>query len=326
MTDEEIIAELKREPAKDLRELQHKPFSWKVEHALDVIREFVEREGAGGVYVSFSGGKDSLVLLHLVRSVYPDVPAVFANTGIEFPEQVRFVRTFPNVKELHPIKHFPKILEEDGIVYPSKEVAMYIKAAKNGATFAVNGLKGKDLVGEPNRYKNRFKKWAYLMDCGVKISPDCCELMKEKPMRDYERRENKSPIIGTRAEESFRRAVGWMKSGCNSFVGQRHKSTPLSLWTEQDVLEYIVKNRIALSPMYGDVVKADGRFMLTGCARTGCMFCPVPIAHGDLRSLEYAREHHPKMYKTIMEKFGLLRMIERVKPKNRCQISFLAMP
>lgn len=326
MTDEEIIAELKREPAEELRRLQRKPYEWKVGHALDVIREFVEHEGVNGVYVAFSGGKDSLVLLHLVRSIYPDVPAVFANTGIEFPEQVKFVRSFQNVTEVHPIKHFPKIMEEDGIVYPSKEVAMYIRDAKKGSTYAVNGLHGKDLKGNENRYKNRFKKWAYLMDCGVKISPDCCELMKEKPMRDYERMKQKSPIIGTRAEESFRRSIGWMKSGCNSFNGTRHKSTPLALWTEQDVLRYIVDNRMELSPMYGDVVKVDGKYMLTGCARTGCMFCPVPIAHGDLRSLEYAREHHPKMYKTIMEKFGLLRMIERVKPKNRCQISFLAMP
>ena len=316
MTDEEIICSLKREPYEDLRRLQRKPLNWKIEHSFDVIREFVEHEGEGGVYVSFSGGKDSLVLLHLVRSIYPDVPAVFANTGIEFPEQVRFVRKFKNVTELHPIKHFPKIILEEGIVFPSKEVAMYVKAAKNGAIYAVNGLQGKGIDGKENRYKKRFKKWAYLIDCGVKISPDCCELMKEKPMRYYEQRENKSPIIGTRAEESFRRAVGWIKSGCNSFAGIRHKSTPLALWTEQDVLQYIVENKIKLSPLYGDIVKVDEKYMLTGCARTGCMFCPVPIAHNDFRNLEYAREHHAKMYNTIMLKFGLSEMIEKAKRNN----------
>ena len=316
MTDAEIIAELKREPAEELRRLQRKPYEWKIEHALDVIREFVEHEGGGHVYVSFSGGKDSLVLLHLVRSIYPDVPAVFANTGIEFPEQVKFVRSFPNVTEVHPIKHFPKILKEDGIVYPSKEVAMYIRDAKKGCRYAINGLMGKDAEGKENRYKARFRRWAYLMDCGVKISPDCCKLMKERPMRDYEKQNGKSPIIGTRAEESFRRAVGWMKSGCNSFNGPRHKSTPLSLWTEQDVLEYIVEHRIALSPMYGDIAKVDGKYMLTGCARTGCMFCPVPIAHGDYKNIEYARTHHPKMYETMMIKHGLKAMLEKVRNTN----------
>lgn len=195
MTDEEIIAELKREPAAELRRLQRKPYEWKVEHALDVIREFVEHEGVNGVYVSFSGGKDSLVLLHLVRSIYPDVPAVFANTGIEFPEQVKFVREFQNVTEVYPVKHFPKILKEDGIVYPSKEVAMYVKAAKGGAKYAVNGLHGLDLDGKESRYKERFKKWAFLLGCGVKISPDCCKLMKERPMMNYEKKTGRSPII-----------------------------------------------------------------------------------------------------------------------------------
>lgn len=300
MTDEQIIKALKNEPAAELRRLQAKPYEWKVEHAKDVIREFVEHEGESHVYVSFSGGKDSLVLLHLVRSIYPDVPAVFANTGIEFPEQVKFVRTFPNITEVYPIKHFPKILKEDGIVFPSKEVAMYIKAAKGGATYAVNGLKGLDKDGKENRYKARFKKWAYLMDCCVKISPDCCKLMNEDPMHNYEKQTGRMPFIGTRAQESFRRSVGWMKSGCNSFSENRHKSTPLSLWLEYDVFRYIKENSIIVSPMYSR----------EGMNRTGCMFCPVPIAHGDTTNITYAKEHHRKLYDTIMKKHGLEAMLQ----------------
>lgn len=48
MTDAEIIAELKREPAAELRRLQRMPYEWKVSHALDVIREFVQHEGVNG--------------------------------------------------------------------------------------------------------------------------------------------------------------------------------------------------------------------------------------------------------------------------------------
>ena len=298
---DKAIEEIKKEPAAELRRLQANPYEWKVEHAKDVIREFVEHEGENGVYVSFSGGKDSLVLLHLVRSIYPNVPAVFANTGIEFPEQVNFVRSFENVTEVYPIKHFPKILKEDGIVYPSKEVAMYVKDALNGVNYAVKGFEGKDKNGNENRYKARFKRWAYLLNCGVKISPDCCKLMKELPMIEYEKNYSKSPIIGTRAEESFRRAVGWMKSGCNSFDGKRPKSTPLSLWMERDVWRYVDENGIKLSTMY-----TEG-----GMSRTGCMFCPVPIAHKDMKNIEYSRTHHPKMYDTMMHKFGLADMLKK---------------
>lgn len=74
--------------------------------------------------------------------------------------------------------------------------------------------------------------------------------------------------------------------------------------------------------MYGDVVKVDGKYTLTGCARTGCMFCPVPIAHGDCRNLEYARKYHPKMYETIMVKFGLSDMLRKVQVNNGQQDLF----
>ena len=46
----------------------------------------------GDVYVSFSGGKDSTVLAHLVHDIYPDVPLVFSNTGLEYPEIQNFAR------------------------------------------------------------------------------------------------------------------------------------------------------------------------------------------------------------------------------------------
>ena len=40
----------------------------------------------GAVYVSYSGGKDSTVLLDITRRLFPDVPAVFCDTGLEYPE------------------------------------------------------------------------------------------------------------------------------------------------------------------------------------------------------------------------------------------------
>jgi phosphoadenosine phosphosulfate reductase len=54
---------------------------------LDLIRERIEdhldqHEG----YLAFSGGKDSLVVLHLTRQVDPDVPVAFFDSGLEFPE------------------------------------------------------------------------------------------------------------------------------------------------------------------------------------------------------------------------------------------------
>ena len=80
------------------------PTSAKVNHAIARIRTWYDHcEGA--VSVSFSGGKDSLVLLHLVRSLYPSTPAVFFDTGVEFSETRRYVMGFPNVLCLRPMSY-----------------------------------------------------------------------------------------------------------------------------------------------------------------------------------------------------------------------------
>jgi len=65
----------------------------------------------GKVYVSFSGGKDSTVLLDLVRRQYPEVPAVFVDTGLEFPEVRDFVRSIKNVIWLKPKKNFKQVID-----------------------------------------------------------------------------------------------------------------------------------------------------------------------------------------------------------------------
>ena len=46
--------------------------------------------GGGQVYVSFSGGKDSTVLLDLVRRVYPDVKGAYSDMqrGTADPEMI----------------------------------------------------------------------------------------------------------------------------------------------------------------------------------------------------------------------------------------------
>ena len=72
------------------------------------------------VYVAFSGGKDSTVLLHLVRSIYPEVPAVFSDTGLEYPEIKAFVRSVENVVWLRPKMSFKEVIEKYGYPVVSK--------------------------------------------------------------------------------------------------------------------------------------------------------------------------------------------------------------
>lgn len=59
---------------------------------LDPIRNRIQAhlEQHGG-FISFSGGKDSTVVVDLARSVDPDVPVVWFDSGMEFPETRAYV-------------------------------------------------------------------------------------------------------------------------------------------------------------------------------------------------------------------------------------------
>lgn len=84
----------------------------------------------GNVVVSFSGGKDSTVLLHLVRSVFPNVKAVFSNTGLEYPEIQRHVRSIENMDIVTPSMRFDEVISTYGYPLIGKEVAEAIYYAR----------------------------------------------------------------------------------------------------------------------------------------------------------------------------------------------------
>ena len=105
-----------------LKQLQALPLNIKIRKTEQRIREWYEH-WEGNVYVSFSGGKDSTVLLDIVRNLYPKVPAVFSDTGLEYPEIKEFVKTFPNVIIVRPKHSFKEILTKYGYPIISKEVA-----------------------------------------------------------------------------------------------------------------------------------------------------------------------------------------------------------
>ena len=81
----------------DLKYFQSMPLEIKLGMTRNRIREWIRYYGVNGTYVSFSGGKDSTVLLHIVREMYPEIEAVFVNTGLEYPEIQKFVKSFDNV-------------------------------------------------------------------------------------------------------------------------------------------------------------------------------------------------------------------------------------
>lgn len=124
----------------ELHTLQALPLNVKVKKTQQRIREWVNYFGEDGVYVSFSGGKDSTVLLHLVRELYPSIPAVFCDTGLEYPEIREFVKTFDNVEWVKPKMTFREVIGKYGYPFISKEVSEVVYGARKYLTSVLNGI------------------------------------------------------------------------------------------------------------------------------------------------------------------------------------------
>ena len=114
----------------DLYQMQSLPLEAKIQMTKRRIQEWVDEYGEDGVYVSFSGGKDSTVLLDIARSIYPDMKAVFVDTGLEYPEIRQFVKTFENVDILKPKMNFKEVIEKYGYPLFSKEISECIDNSK----------------------------------------------------------------------------------------------------------------------------------------------------------------------------------------------------
>ena len=135
----------------ELHMLQALPLRVKVEKTKQRIKEWVDYYGEDGVYVSFSGGKDSTVLLTIVREMYPNIPAVFCDTGLEYPEIREFVKGFENVVWLKPKMTFRNVIEKYGYPMISKEVAECV----NGARRYLRGIEEQISISQTDRQTDR---------------------------------------------------------------------------------------------------------------------------------------------------------------------------
>lgn len=313
----------------DLKRFQAESLHQKFQRSFAKVAEWFARWN-NEVYVSFSGGKDSTVLADICakwcKVIGKPLYLVFVNTGLEYPEIQRFVKEYAEylrnkygievvLEILRPKMRFDEVIKKYGYPLISKEISQDIVTARNtGAGRTYDKFEAGSNMAERHGGRYSLARWKPLRDSDIPISHMCCNVMKKKPAKDYERKTGRKPIIATMTEESRLREQSWLQYGCNAFEGTRAKSAPMSFWKEQDVLEYIKKEQLPIASVYGDIVYAEDpeqmrledygidcggkeKLQTTGCDRTGCIFCAFGC-HLEKEPSRFQRlkETHPRQY------------------------------
>ena len=279
------------------------PLSMKLHFTRLRIKQWYEYY-EGLVYVSFSGGKDSTVLLDIVRSMYPDVPAVFCDTGLEYPEIRDFVKRIGNVVWLRPEMNFRKVLQHYGYPVVSKKMAQYIGEVQRTKSPSLRKLRltGIKKNGDHSPMSAISKKWHYLVDADFKVSEKCCDVMKKKPLNKYSKETGRVAYVGVMASEGGNREHNYIKYGCNAYETKHPTSKPLAFWRETDIWEYLHTFNLPYSKIYD-----------MGYSRTGCMFCAfgAHLEKGPNR-FQQMEITHPKQWKYCMVNLGMKPVLDKI--------------
>ena len=239
---------------------------------LEVIRKTIQEYGEENFCLSFSGGKDSTVLHHLLDLAIPKnrIPRVFINTGIEYVDIVKFVKALAeDDNRFHIVnnrRNIRKTLDEYGYPFKSKIHSKWVDLyQRNGKNKATENYLGE---GEKQLYRQcpQDLKYQFTDQCTLRISDKCCLKMKEEPFSNWQKENNKPiRIVGVMRAEGGRR----MKAQCLAFKGDKLSHfQPLAViskeWEEWFIKQYNVK----LCRLYYEPFNFE---------RTGCKGCPFTI-------------------------------------------------
>ncbi len=258
--------------------------------------------------VAFSAGKDSTVLLHLLRQYDPQVLVMYGNTGIEFPECVRFARWLREVWHLNYYEARPEVtfwwvVENYGWPLLGKTFGVGGVAHKESRARFFRELETRgELVGE------------YAIQAEVPISSACCTFLKERPSQKLQKALGVDGVfLGIMASESRRRRFNFLQYG-EWYRPQdgTWRCHPLAIWTDEDVWAYIGRYEVPYAPLYdmGYVDEVTGERVCH--KRNGCMFCGMDLRF-PRNHLSIMRRTHPKAWRVLMVKKGLGEVLLRLR-------------
>lgn len=284
-----------------LRQRQSLPLECKIFKSVRTIEKYYE-DNDGDVYVSQSGIDSTIVRWLASQTVYGKRIESVCVASVEPVENIRLCHEMGTTLLKSNIAK-QQVIREWGYPLISKEVSMKISRY---ARTKYDWVKERRLKG----YMGRNGKWIYdsriplkyqqLIYAPFEFSEKCCDKVKKKPLKKYEKETGKICITGEMAIESLDRKKEYMKHGCIMNNKKRPKCTPIGFWTTQDVLECAYRYNIKIPTIYGTVKKSDdGTYLLTGEKRTGCEICGFGLME-DLTRFDRLKERKPGIYKEMM--------------------------
>lgn len=237
---------------------------------LEVIRKTIQEYGEENFYLSFSGGKDSTVVHHLLDMAIPEnrIPRVFINTGIEYVDIVKFVRGLARkddrIEIVNNTRNIRKTLEKEGYPFKSKYHSRRWADFQKGQRMGERYYKGENKFSE--RRCPQFLKYQFEQQMPFKISGKCCDRLKKDSFHKWHK-ENKKRIHIT----GMMREEGGQRNNTVCILKKNDKVigfNPLSKVSKEWEQWFIDKYNIKLCRLYLEPFNFE---------RTGCKGCPFAI-------------------------------------------------
>lgn len=282
-----------------LTQRQGLPLQIKIQLTKRRIREFYNAF-RGQVYIAYSGGKDSEVLMHLVHSCYKNIKVVFVDTGMELETREHAIKKANVV--LKPKIAAYNIWVKYGIPFPSKQQANFIYKVKHTKSEYLRNRLMTGIMQDGSKTVFRVsKKWKPIINSDIEVSDKCCYYLKKEPFNRYNKQTGERPFIGTMASDGMERKKQYLQTGCINL--KREVCTPLGFWTEQDILKYIVDYKLDYcKKAYGNIIKVDGKLKTTNARRTGCVNCLFGIQlEKEPNRLQRLSISNPRQHKVFLD-------------------------
>jgi len=266
---------------------------YKISLAQNIIIEEYMRTN-GNIFISFSGGKDSTVLMHIAKRLFPDLKVVFSDTTNEMSEIKKYIKQFPDVITVKPRMPFKKVVKVHGFPLVSKEISQKANELKHS-----NGKRTLFLRYYGDKKGNSIlpQKWRFLSEQKFDVTNKCCTILKKEPLEKWAKKNgNPKPLIALMSDESKLRQQLALYGNEN---GKKVYPFLRTGWTEKDIWAYAKKYNIRFAECYYDRI-VNG-VLIKALDRSGCEYCNFGVHLDKNDRFERSRALAPKRYENMMK-------------------------